>query len=110
MKQLGDIQLGQGPVVFRGPNMNPGVVQRLRDISSAHQIPSQLAAIGRGASNDANALQLNRAGVATGLVSIANRYMHSAVETIALDDLDNAADLLAQFALAYTAEDDFTPC
>ncbi len=110
MKQLGDIQLGQGPVVFRGPNMNPGVVQRLRDISSAHQIPSQLAAIGRGASNDANALQVNRAGVATGLVSIANRYMHSAVETIALDDLDNAAELLAQFALAYTAEDDFTPC
>jgi len=110
MKQLGDIQLGQGPVLFRGPNMNPGVVQRLRDISASHQIPSQLAALGRGASNDANALQLNRAGVATGLVSIANRYMHSAVETIALDDLDNAAELLAQFALAYTAEDDFTPC
>ena len=95
---------------FVGPNMNPGVVQRLRDISSSQQIPSQLAAIGRGASNDANALQLNRAGVATGLVSIANRYMHSAVETIALDDLDNAAELLAQFALVYTAEDDFTPC
>jgi len=36
--------------------------------------------------------------------------MHSAVETIALDDLDNAAELLAQFAVAYTADDDFTPC
>jgi len=108
-KQLGDICLGKGPVVFRGPNMNPQVVQRICELSASHQIPMQLAAIGRGASNDANALQLNRAGVATGLVSIPNRYMHSAVETISLEDLDSAAELLAQFAVAYTEQDDFTP-
>ena len=46
---------------------------------------------------DANVLQTTRAGVATGLVSVPNRYMHSAVETVSLDDADRAADLLAAF-------------
>ena len=78
-------------------------------MSAEDQIPYQLAAIGRGASNDANVLQLNRSGVATGLVAIPNRYMHSAVETISLDDIDHAATLLAGFAANYTLEDDFTP-
>ena len=50
-----------------------------------------------------------RAGVAAGLVAIPNRYMHSAVETISLDDLDAAADLLAEFMNALREEDDFTP-
>ena len=108
-KQQGDIKLGGGPAVYRGPNCNPLVVEKLRDVAAQDQIPYQLAAIGRGASNDANVLQLNRSGVATGLVTIPNRYMHSAVETISLDDIDHAASLLAGFAAGYSAEDDFTP-
>ena len=89
--------------------MNPKVSQKLIDISNSEKIPAQIAAIGRATSNDANSLQINRAGVATGLVAIPNRYMHSAVETISLDDLDHAADLLAQFLLAITQDVDFTP-
>ena len=108
-KQQGDIKLGAGPTVYRGPNCNPLVLQKLRDVAAQDQIPYQLAAIGRGASNDANVLQLNRSGVATGLVTIPNRYMHSAVETISLEDIDHAASLLAGFAASYTSEDDFTP-
>jgi endoglucanase len=54
-------------------------------------------------------MQLARAGVATGLVSIPNRYMHSPVEVVHKDDLDNAAKLLAEFVLAVTTETDFTP-
>ncbi|MFM8733869.1 MAG: M42 family metallopeptidase [Pirellulales bacterium] len=96
-KSEGDIGLGRGPVVFRGPNMNPHVVDRLLDAASARGIPVQLGASGRATPTDANVLQTTRAGVATGLVSIPNRYMHSAVETIALDDADRAADLLAGF-------------
>ena len=48
-------------------------------------------------------------GVAAALVSIPNRYMHSAVETVHLHDLDNAADLLAQFLTSLRSDDDFTP-
>lgn len=96
-KSEGDIALGRGPVVYRGPNMNPHVVERLLAAGHAHDIPIQLAASGRATPTDANVLQTTRAGVATGLVSVPNRYMHSAVETISLDDADRAADLLAAF-------------
>lgn len=107
--QKGDIRLGAGPVIFRGPNMNPHVVQRLIDLCQQHEIPYQLAAVGRATPNDANSLQINRDGVAVGLVSIPNRYMHSAVETISLDDIDHAATLLARFAVSLQEDDSFVP-
>jgi endoglucanase len=108
-RQQGDIALGKGPVIFRGPNMNPVVTRRLIELCKARDIPHQLSAIGRATPNDANSLQISRAGVATGLVSIPNRYMHSAVEMISLDDIDHAADLLAEFAAGLTGDEDFTP-
>ena len=108
-KQQGEIRLGGGPVIFRGPNMNPVVTDRLLETAEQQQIPYQLAAIGRATPNDANTLQISRSGVATGLVSIPNRYMHSAVETVSLDDLDRTADLLAAFVQGLSAEEDFTP-
>ncbi len=108
-RQQGEINLGGGPVIFRGPNMNPHVVERLIGVCDAKEIAYQLAASGRATPNDANTIQINRAGVAAGLVAIPNRYMHSAVEMISLDDIDRAADLLAGFALSLTGDEDFTP-
>ena len=107
--QEGDVKLGGGPVIYRGPNMNPVVVDRLRLAAEKAEIVCQWAACGRGTGTDANAIQISRAGVAAGLVSIPNRYMHSAVEMIALEDLDRAADLLAEFALGIEADADFRP-
>ena len=89
--------------------MNPKVTRRLFDLSDSKKIEIQRSAIGRATPNDANSLQINRAGSATGLVAIPNRYMHSAVEMISLDDIDRAAELLAQFAISFAADDDFTP-
>ena len=54
-------------------------------------------------------MQLSRAGVATGLVSVPLRYMHTPSEIISLDVADQAADLLAAFAQRLTPETDFTP-
>ena len=107
--QEGDVKLGGGPVLHRGPNMNPIVVECLRKAADAADVPVQWNAIGRGTGTDANAMQMARAGVATGLVSIPNRYMHSAVEMISLEDIDRAADLLAAFAARLEADADFTP-
>lgn len=108
-KEEGDIRLGRGPVVYRGPNMNPKVVDLMLSAADSNGIAYQLAAAGKPPGTDANAIQVNRAGVATGLVSIPNRYMHSPVETISLDDLDRAADLLARFLESLSAEIDLTP-
>ena len=107
--QESDIQLDGGPVIYRGPNMNPVVVEHLRTASEQADIKCQWGAIGRGSGTDANAMQLSRAGVAAGLVSVPNRYMHSAVEMVSLKDLDNCADLLARFASDIQLGDDFTP-
>jgi endoglucanase len=108
-KEEGDIGLGKGPVVYRGPNMNPKVVERLLQAADAHEIPYQLAACGKATGTDANMIQVNRAGVAAGLVSIPNRYMHSPVEMISMEDIDRAADLLARFAEGLSEDADFTP-
>ncbi|MCL4858591.1 MAG: M42 family metallopeptidase [Caldilineaceae bacterium] len=108
-RQEGDIKLGAGPVIERGPNVNPRLFDRLVETAVAAQMPYQIAAHNRGTGTDANAIQLTRAGVATGLVSIPNRYMHSAVETISLEDIDRAADLLAAFVSGLGGNEDFTP-
>lgn len=108
-REWGSVEMGGGPVLSRGANVNPVVWRRLRDQAEAGELPYQVAALGRAAPNDANPLQVNRAGVATGLVQIPNRYMHSPVEVVSLDDLEAAAELLARFACSVTPEDDFVP-
>lgn len=108
-KQHGDIKLGQGPVVYRGPNVNPVVHSQLKAIATDRQIPIQIGALSKPAGNDANVMQISRGGQATGIVAIPNRYMHSPVEVISLTDLENAAKLIAEFCLNLNAESDFTP-
>lgn len=108
-KSEGEVALGKGPVVYRGPNMNPHVVDRLLAAAKAREIPVQLGASGRATPTDANVLQTTRSGVATGLVSVPNRYMHSAVETVALADADRAADLLAAFCRGLEGPIDWAP-
>ena len=108
-RQLGIIRVGSGPVVVRGPNINPEVSNRLQKISVANDLPIQLSALGRAAPNDSNAMQVNRSGVAAGIVAVPNRYMHSAVETISLDDVNDAAQLLALFAKTVVSSEEFIP-
>ena len=108
-KQVGDIKLGAGPVVVRGPNINPRVFDLLEATAAEHDIPIQVRGSAKATGTDANAIQISRAGVAAGLIGIPNRYMHSPVEVCHLADLDNAAKLLAEFSAAVTAETDWVP-
>jgi endoglucanase len=108
-KQLGDTRLGAGPVLFRGPNINPRVLERLQETARVQEIAVQVRGTPRATGTDANAMQLSRDGVATGLIGIPNRYMHSPVEVVSLDDLDRAARLLAEFCLRLTPQMDWTP-
>src|SRR5262249_16364154 len=108
-KQLGDTRLGAGPVLFRGPNINPRVLELLEETAQAREIAVQVRGVPRATGTDANVMQLSRDGVATGLIGIPNRYMHSPVEVVHLDDLDRAARILAEFCLAVTPKMDWTP-
>jgi endoglucanase len=108
-KQLGDTRLGDGPVVFRGPNINPRVFERLEETARSREITVQVRGAPRATGTDANAMQLSRDGVAAGLIGIPNRYMHSPVEVVSLEDLDRAARLLAEFCSGVTSQVDWTP-
>lgn len=108
-KKLGEISLGKGPVLARGPNINPRLFDLLVDTAKKGKIPYQVEAAPGGTGTDANAMQLNRAGMATALVSIPNRYMHSPCEVVSLKDVENAAKLIAHAVARLDAKTDLVP-
>ncbi len=108
-KKAGDVKLGAGPGITRGANINPVVFGLLVDTARALKIPYYIEAAPGGTGTDANVMQLNRAGVATGLISVPLRYMHTPNEVINLNDIENAARLIAGFCERVTGEIDWTP-
>ena len=105
-KQLGDTRARRRPgAVPRAEHQPARASSGCRRRRKAHEIPVQVRGAPRATGTDANAMQLSRDGVATGLVGIPNRYMHSPVEVVSLDDLDRAARLLAEFCAAVDAAD-----
>lgn len=108
-KRAGDVTLGGGAAIARGPHINPRVFDLLVETAKAKGIPYQVEANPSRTGTDTDVIQVTRAGVATGLVSIPLRYMHTPVETLALADVQSIIRLLTGFAEALTAETDFTP-
>jgi endoglucanase len=105
----GNVKLGAGPAISKGANINPRVEALLVKTAKARRIPFQMEAAPSGTGTDANAIQLTRAGVATALVSIPNRYMHTQVEVVSLADLDAAAKLIAETVSAIGPSTTFIP-
>ncbi len=93
------IKLGAGPVITVGPNITPAIHKSLVETAKQAGIPYQIEAQARATGTDANVIQLNRNGVATGLVSIPNRYMHSPCEMICMEDVENCINLLSCFVM-----------
>jgi len=108
-KKIGEVKLGKGPVLHRGPNINPIMEDHLFKIAKQKKIPYQLTAEPRGTGTDANAMQLSRGGAATALISIPNRYMHTPVEVISVMDLDNTIKLIVEYLTAHPATRNYCP-
>jgi endoglucanase len=106
---VGDVKLGEGPALHRGPNINPVVEDLLEKAAKKARIKVQMQAEPRPTGTDANAIQLSRGGKAAALVSIPNRYMHSPSEVCCLRDAENAAKLLAQFVRDLKPGQSFLP-
>lgn len=105
----GDLKMGLGPVISTGPNINQKLESLIVRAAKAKKIPYQMEAAPAGTGTDANAIQLNRAGVATALVSIPNRYMHTQVEIVSLTDLESAAKLIAETVALIDRRTNFIP-
>jgi len=93
-KHNGEVSLGKGPILPRGANINPGLFDLLADTAVREEIPVQFTGIPRATGTDANVMQISRGGVATALVKIPLRYMHTPVEVLSLADLENAVKLI----------------
>ncbi|HLL56916.1 MAG TPA: M42 family metallopeptidase [Rubrobacteraceae bacterium] len=103
----GDHALGSGPVITRAVNLSPVVTEGLISAAEGEGISYTLEADSRSTSTDADAIQFTRAGIATGLVSVPNRYMHSPNEIVDLEDIENCARLIATYIKGLKKDADF---
>jgi putative aminopeptidase FrvX len=108
-KAVGEHKLGSGPVLTRGSAAHAVLVDRLVATAEQEGIPFTLSAAPRYTSTDADAIYLSRTGVATAVISVPNRYMHSPNEIVAVSDLEACARLIAAFCRTVSAEDSWVP-
>jgi putative aminopeptidase FrvX len=108
-KHNGEVGLGKGPILPRGPNINHALFDLLSSSAEKENIPVQYTGISRATGTDANVMQISRGGVATALVKLPLRYMHTPVETLSLADLDAAVDLIVAALAQITTREAFIP-
>lgn len=106
-KEVGDHKLGGGPVLTRGSASNPWVFERMATVAEREKIPFSIIAAPKYTSTDADGIFLSRKGVATLLLAVPNRYMHSPNEMIDIKDVEAAARLIAAFCRDLKAGEDF---
>ena len=107
--RYGQFDIGKGPGISRGANTNPVLSALLTEAATAEDIPFQVNVTPGASPTDANALQLNRDGMAAGLLSVPLRYMHTPCEVLSLKDVEDTARLLAAYCRRVTPTTDFTP-
>jgi putative aminopeptidase FrvX len=105
----GQADIGKGPTINRGANTNPVVFNLIRQACEDASIPYQVKARPGGTGTDGNAMQLNRAGMAVGVVGVPIRYMHTPCELLSLSDVESCARLMAGYCRLVRPDTDFTP-
>ncbi|WP_027125204.1 M42 family metallopeptidase [Gelidibacter mesophilus] len=107
-KKEGHLELGLGPVVAYAP----AVQQKLRDLitetAEAHKIPFQRSACSRATGTDTDAFAYSGMGVASALISLPLRYMHTTVEMVHRDDVENVIKLIYESLLTIKENDTFS--
>jgi endoglucanase len=101
------IELGAGPVVTRGGASHPVLVDAMRAAADAEGVAIQLQATGSRTGTDADAFFTQRGGIPSLNVGLPNRYMHTPVEVIDIEDLASLAELLGTFAERVAIDDSF---
>jgi putative aminopeptidase FrvX len=105
----GKLDLGKGPGLWQGPNTNPVVFELLKRAAHEESIPYQLLAEGSSSPTDARKLQTSRGGVASGVLSVPLRYMHTPSEVLCLDDVQHTINLVCAYVARLKPDIDFTP-
>jgi len=108
-EQYGVLDIGKGPGIARGANTNQAVFSLIATAAQDEAIAYQTTVIPGTSPTDASALQVNRCGMATGLLEVPLRYMHTPSEVLSLVDVQNCARLMAAYCRKITPETSFVP-
>jgi len=108
-KELGEVDLGKGGILHPGPANNRILYDLVKSVGKSGKIPIQIQSSGYPGGTDTAAIQLSRAGVATVLISIPLRYMHTQTETCSFIDIENTAKLIAATILKIKPTTSFIP-
>lgn len=98
--ELGDVKLGGGPTITTGAFVSPRVFQLLTETAKAANMAYQLDLQAGATHTDNDGVRLTRAGIATGLLNLPCRYMHTSSEVVSLKDIEQTGELMARFVLA----------
>lgn len=105
--QHGDIKIGAGPAITHGGCNHPGIVDRIEEVAKKKKIPLQHETMSASSGTDTDVIFWTRGGIPSGLISLPDRYMHSSVELISLDDLDQVIELLVGFSASLKSGEAF---
>jgi endoglucanase len=105
--QHGDVKIGQGPAITHGGCNHPEVVARIEEIAAKKKIPLQHEATSGAGGTDTDVIFWTRGGIASALISLPNRYMHSPVEVVSLKDLELIPQLMAGFVQSLKSGEQF---
>jgi endoglucanase len=106
-QQHGNVRVGSGPAITHGGCNHPEVVARIERVAKSKKISLQHEATSGTSGTDTDAIFWTRGGIASGLISLPNRYMHSPVEVVSLLDLEQIPELLAGFAASLKPGEEF---
>lgn len=106
-KEQGDQRCGMGPVLTYGPAVQNNLLRMIIETAEKNNIPFQRAAASRSTGTDTDAFAYSGEGVASALISLPLKYMHTTVETVHLDDIENVIKLMYEFVVQLQAGHDF---
>jgi len=105
--EQGDVSCGKGPVLTFGPAVQNNLLRMIRDVAKVKEIPVQLAAVSRSTGTDTDSFAYSAEGVASALISLPLKYMHTTVETVHRDDVESVIQLMYEVLVQLKAGHDF---
>jgi putative aminopeptidase FrvX len=105
--EQGDLSCGKGPVLTFGPAVQNNVLKMLRAVAKDKSIPVQLASVSRSTGTDTDSFAYSNSGVASALISLPLKYMHTTVEMVQREDVENVISLMYEFLVQLKPGHDF---
>jgi putative aminopeptidase FrvX len=106
-KDSGNLKCGIGPVLCYGPAVQNNVLKMIIDTAQKRKIPFQRQAVSRSTGTDTDSFAYSSEGVASALISLPLKYMHTTVEMVHKDDVENVINLIYEVLLQVKSGQDF---